>query len=244
MESMSRADGFRDKVAAYDREMAGVRVSGGAKIAAVVFDLDGVLIDTEQVWDDVRERLARERGGRWHERAQADMMGMSSPEWSQYMRGVIGLPGTAAEINAEVVEGMLARYREALPLIAGAVDAVRRLAAHFPLAVASSSNRPLIETVLSGAGFADLFAVTVSSEQVGSAERALPSRRRRPRACRCRALLSRGPHYRDSVRRGLGPTSESRAHRPPPHGSTATRVLRAGQRSAGRRTTDRALTGR
>ena len=136
-------------------------------IAAVVFDLDGVLVDTEQVWDDVREQLAHERAGRWHERAQADMMGMSSPEWSLYMRDVIGLPGSPAEINAEVVERMLARYRESLPLIDGAVDAVRRLAAQFPLAVASSSNRPLIDAVLSGAGITELFAVTVSSEEVG-----------------------------------------------------------------------------
>ena len=136
-------------------------------IAAVVFDMDGVLVDTEQVWDDVREQLARERGGRWHAGAQGDMMGMSSPEWSQYMRDVIGLPGSAAEINAEVVARMLERYREALPLIDGAVDAVHRLATSFPLAVASSSNRPLIKTVLASAGIADLFTVTVSSEEVG-----------------------------------------------------------------------------
>ena len=142
------------------------RETDGRLTAAVVFDLDGVLVDSEQVWDDVRECLARERGGRWHGRAQADMMGMSSPEWSRYMHDVIGLPGSPAEINAEVVERMLARYRDALPLIDGAVDAVRRLAARFPLAVASSSNRPLIETVLAGAGIADLFAVTVSSEEV------------------------------------------------------------------------------
>ena len=142
------------------------RETDGRLTAAVVFDLDGVLVDSEQVWDDVRECLARERGGRWHDRAQADMMGMSSPEWSRYMHDVIGLPGSPAEINAEVVERMLARYRDALPLIDGAVDAVRRLAARFPLAVASSSNRPLIETVLAGAGIADLFAVTVSSEEV------------------------------------------------------------------------------
>ena len=51
-------------------------------IEAVVFDLDGLLLDTEQVWDEVREALVRERGGRWNERAQADMMGMSSLEWS------------------------------------------------------------------------------------------------------------------------------------------------------------------
>jgi HAD superfamily hydrolase (TIGR01509 family) len=137
-------------------------------IEAVVFDLDGVIVDSEQVWDDVREQLARERGGRWHDRAQADMMGMSSPEWSLYMHDVVGLAETPDEINEEVVRRMLGRYRERLPLIDGSVDAVRRLAPEFSLAVASSSNRPLIETVLERAGIADLFAVVVSSEEVAA----------------------------------------------------------------------------
>jgi len=135
-------------------------------IEAVVFDLDGVLVDSEHVWDEVREALARERGGRWHDRAQAEMMGMSSLEWSRYMHDVIGLPEPPAEINREVVERMLARYHEELPLIDGAVAAVERLARDFRLAVASSSNRPLIDAVLSGAGIGSLFEVTVSSEEV------------------------------------------------------------------------------
>ena len=135
-------------------------------IDTVVFDLDGVVVDSEQVWDDVREQLAKERGGRWHEGAQADMMGMSSPEWSAYMHDEIGLSETPEEINDEVVRRMLGRYREQLPLIPGAVDAVRRLAPEFRLAVASSSNRPLIETVLEQAGIADLFEAVVSSEEV------------------------------------------------------------------------------
>ncbi|MHB1242359.1 MAG: HAD family hydrolase [Gaiellaceae bacterium] len=135
-------------------------------IDAVVFDLDGVIADTEQVWDEVRERLARERGGRWHERAQADMMGMSSPEWSAYMHDELGLAETPEEINDEVVRRMLARYRDGVPLLEGAVGAVERLAAAFPLAVASSSNRPLIEAVLDAAGIAERFAATVSSEEV------------------------------------------------------------------------------
>jgi HAD superfamily hydrolase (TIGR01509 family) len=135
-------------------------------IEAVVFDLDGVVVDSEQVWDDVREQLARERGGAWHERAQADMMGMSSPEWSAYMHDVIGLSESPEEINAEVVRRMLARYGESLPLIDGAVDAIRRLAPAFKLGVASSSNRPLIELVLERAGTADLFDAVVSSEEV------------------------------------------------------------------------------
>ena len=135
-------------------------------IEAVIFDLDGVLVDSEHVWDEVRERLAHERGGRWHARAQADMMGMSSVEWSRYMHDVIGLAETPEEINREVVARMLARYRDELPLIDGAVEAVERLAGEFRLAVASSSNRPLIQTVLEAAGVAGLFEVTVSSEEV------------------------------------------------------------------------------
>jgi HAD superfamily hydrolase (TIGR01509 family) len=135
-------------------------------IAAVIFDLDGVLIDSEHVWDQVREQLAHERGGRWHERAQADMMGMSSVEWSRYMHEVIGLRETPEEIDREVVARMLARYRDELPLIEGAVEAVERLAADFRLAVASSSNRPLIEAVLAAAGIHRLFEIVVSSEEV------------------------------------------------------------------------------
>jgi HAD superfamily hydrolase (TIGR01509 family) len=135
-------------------------------VAAVVFDMDGVLIDSEQVWDAVRERLVRERGGRWHDGAQRAMMGMSSPEWSRYLRDELGLDDEPDAIAAEVVRRMQAAYRDGLPLIAGAVEAVRRLATRWPLAVASSSNRPLIDLVLDRAGVASLFTATVSSEEV------------------------------------------------------------------------------
>jgi len=135
-------------------------------VAAVIFDLDGVLVDSEHVWDEVREELARERGGRWHEGAQADMMGMSSTEWSRYMHDVLGLTDSPEEINAEVVRRMEARYAEHLPLVDVAVEAVERLARAFRLGLASSSNRPLIEVVLEKAGLADLFEATVSSEEV------------------------------------------------------------------------------
>ena len=135
-------------------------------IGAVVFDLDGVIIDSEQLWDEVREGLARERGGRWSDQAQADMMGMSSTEWSRYMHKVVGLPEPPEEINREVVRRMLARYSEHLQLIDGAVDAVKRLAAHWPLGVASSSNRELIDHILELSGLAPCFKLTVSSEEV------------------------------------------------------------------------------
>jgi HAD superfamily hydrolase (TIGR01509 family) len=137
-----------------------------ASIEAVVFDMDGVLVDSEHLWDEIREQLARDRGGRWHERAQRDMMGMSSPEWSVYMHDVIGLAESPAEINAEVVRQLLARYREALPLLPGAVEAVERLSERWLLGLASSSNREVIDAVLSAARVADRFRATVSSEEV------------------------------------------------------------------------------
>src|SRR5262249_3990264 len=130
------------------------------------FDLDGVLVDSEQVWDEVREELAHERGGNWHPGAQRDMMGMSSPEWSRYMHDRIGLAETPEEINRLVVHRMLDHYHPGPPWIAGARDAVRRMAAGFTLGLAASSNRELIGAVLEAGGIGGLFRATVSSEEV------------------------------------------------------------------------------
>jgi HAD superfamily hydrolase (TIGR01509 family) len=135
-------------------------------IEAVVFDLDGVILESEELWNEVREGLARERGGSWSERAQADMMGMSSTEWSRYMHDVIGIDETPEEIKREVVCRMLEQYEQRLPLIDGAVDAVKRIAARWPLGLASSSNRELIDRALEVSGLASHFRATVSSEEV------------------------------------------------------------------------------
>jgi len=135
-------------------------------IEAVVFDLDGVLLDSEQVWDEVREQLVKERGGRWHDQAQTEMMGMSSVEWSRYMHDELGVLDPQEEISAEVVQRLEDVYRQRLPLIDGAREAVERLAARWPLGLASSSNRELIDLVLDLSGLARFFRVTVSSEEV------------------------------------------------------------------------------
>ncbi len=133
---------------------------------AVAFDLDGLLISSEEVWDAVRERFVAERGGRYDAEVQRAMMGMSSTEWSRYLHEAAGVPDSPEEINAEVVRRMLAAYRERLPLLPGAVEAVERAAERFPLALASSSNRELIDAALELAGLAGLFEATVSSEEV------------------------------------------------------------------------------
>jgi HAD superfamily hydrolase (TIGR01509 family) len=134
--------------------------------AAVVFDMDGVLIASEEVWDEVREAYVRERGGRYDGEIQRAMMGMSSTEWSRYLHDTAGIPDEPEAINDEVVRRMLAAYREHLPVIDGAVEAVRRLARRYPLGLASSSNRSIIDTTLEVAGLTDCFKATVSSEEV------------------------------------------------------------------------------
>jgi HAD superfamily hydrolase (TIGR01509 family) len=135
-------------------------------IHAVVFDLDGVIVDSEHVWDEARQRLAEERGGRWTQTASRDMMGMSSPEWSRYMHDVIGVEDSPEEISAEVVRRLESIYREELPMFDGAAEAVERLADSWPLGLASSSNREIIDLVLTLSSLGRFFRATVSSEEV------------------------------------------------------------------------------
>ena len=135
-------------------------------IDAVVFDLDDVLIDSERVWSDAKEQLVRESGGTWRPEATRAMMGMSSPEWSRYLHDELGVKMSPEAISDAVVKRLMAIYRERLPLLPGAREAVSSLAARWPLGLASSSNRPVIELVLDLADFRQFFAVTVSSEEV------------------------------------------------------------------------------
>ena len=136
-------------------------------IEAVAFDLDGVLVDSEQVWDAARRDVVARHGGTWKDSATRDMLGMSSPEWSRYVVDELHVELTPEEVNAQVVGAMLVRYREALPLLPGAREAVRRLAEDFALGLASSSNREVIDVVLEGMGVSGCFAASVSSEEVG-----------------------------------------------------------------------------
>jgi HAD superfamily hydrolase (TIGR01509 family) len=135
-------------------------------IEAVVFDLDGVLIDSEPVWEEVRRGLVTERGGHWAPDAQRRLMGMSTPEWARYLSEDLGVGLPPDKVAALVIDRMAARYREHLPLMPGAVEAVRRLAARWPLGLASSAPAVLIETVLEAAGLRPYFQVMMSTEQV------------------------------------------------------------------------------
>jgi HAD superfamily hydrolase (TIGR01509 family) len=135
-------------------------------IAAVVFDLDGVLVDSEPVWERVRRGLVAERGGKWAPDAQRKLMGMSTQEWAMYLSEDLGVGLPPAEVASLVIDRMAASYREHLPLLPGAVEAVHRFAARWPLGLASSAPAALIETVLESAGLHPYFRVAMSTEQV------------------------------------------------------------------------------
>jgi len=140
----------------------------GDRVEAVVFDLDGVLVDSEELWDETRRRLAADAGVDWPSEATRAMQGMSTPEWSGYLTGHVGLPGAPADIAATVIDRMASAYERRLPLLPGGVDAVERLADWWPLGLASSSPRRLIDTVLRAAGLASFFRASVSTEEVAS----------------------------------------------------------------------------
>jgi HAD superfamily hydrolase (TIGR01509 family) len=135
-------------------------------IEAVVFDLDGVLIDSEPVWEQVRRQLVAEYGGHWAPDSQRRIMGMSTAEWARYLSEDLGVGLPVQQVAELVVERMAARYADQLPVVPGAVDTVRRLAARWPLGLASSSPLSLIGTFLDASSLRASFAAVMSTEQV------------------------------------------------------------------------------
>jgi HAD superfamily hydrolase (TIGR01509 family) len=137
-------------------------------VSAVVFDMDGVLTDTETIWDEVRQGLAAQDGVPWPEEATHAMLGMSTPEWSEYMATTVGVKGDAAAVARRTIDEMAARYHQHLPTLPGAAAAVERLSQRWPLGLASSSPRRLIDAVLSELGLTERFGATVSTEEVAA----------------------------------------------------------------------------
>jgi HAD superfamily hydrolase (TIGR01509 family) len=137
-------------------------------VDAVVFDLDGVLVDSETIWDEIRRGLAADAGRPWPDEATRAMQGMSTSEWSEYLHDTVGIPEAADDIARTVIDRLSARYRDELPLIDGAVQAVTRLASRWPLGLASSSPSTVIATVLDTSGLAPAFQVAVSTEEVAA----------------------------------------------------------------------------
>jgi HAD superfamily hydrolase (TIGR01509 family) len=135
-------------------------------VSAIVLDLDGVVVDTEEIWDRERRAYVDAHGGTWTAKATRKMQGMSSAEWATYLHDKLGAHGEVDEISAAVAAGVVAEIERELPLLPGAIRAINVLAHAFPLALASSANREVIDAVLDGAGITERFGATVSSEEV------------------------------------------------------------------------------
>jgi HAD superfamily hydrolase (TIGR01509 family) len=199
-------------------------------IEAVVFDLDGVLLDSEAVWDRARRSVAEEDGRRWKPDATAAMQGMSSPEWAGYMHEHLGVAVSEPEIVRRVVTRVFEEYEKRIPWLPGSVEAVERLAERWPLALASSSNREVIDHVLSLSGLAQRFAVTVSSEEVARGKPApdvyLEAARRlgrQPR--RCVAVEDSTNGIRSALAAGLAVVAVPNRDYPPDPAVTARAAL-------------------
>jgi HAD superfamily hydrolase (TIGR01509 family) len=179
------------------------------------------LVDSEPVWARVREDFTRESGGRWHEGAAEEMMGMSSVEWSRYMRDSLQVPMEPEEISEAVVDRIDQRYRERVPLLPGAEKAVRATAERWPLGVASSANRPLIDLVLELTGLTPLFRATVSSEEVPRGKPAPDvyleaARQLEVDPPRCAAVEDSANGIRSAAAAGLRVVAVPRPEFPPP----------------------------
>jgi HAD superfamily hydrolase (TIGR01509 family) len=131
----------------------------------VIFDLDGTLIESEQIWRDVRHDFVLANGGRWHEGAAAPMIGMRTTEWARYMHDELGVTLPPNEIATRVVDTIAQRLRN-VPILPGATGAIERLAGAFRLGLATSAALKVAQTVLAATGWEKYFAVVVSADEV------------------------------------------------------------------------------
>jgi HAD superfamily hydrolase (TIGR01509 family) len=189
-------------------------------IDAVIFDLDGVLIESEERWDAARRTVVADAGRPFPDDATRTMQGMSAPEWEAYLHDELGVPDAPERIGRAVVDAMARGYRDGLPLLAGATDAVRALARHWTLGVASSSNAELVELVLELAGIRGCFAALVSSEEVARGKPAPDvyleaARRLGGRPARCIAIEDSANGLRSAAAAGMVVVAVPNAAYPP-----------------------------
>lgn len=136
-------------------------------VAAVIFDMDGIIINSEESWEAARLAVVAQFGGDYHPSMVRDLMGMTPPEWSRYLHDRVGIPLSPARIEAEIMRHMVPALRRDRPFFPGAIDAVRALSARWPTGLASSSGRDLIDLVVGLADLRDAFAVTLSAAESG-----------------------------------------------------------------------------
>ena len=186
-----------------------------------MFDLDGVLLVSERIWDEARRVVAERNGGNWQAGATAAMQGMSSREWAAYLHDELSLDLPTDDIVDLVVREVLASYTQHLPVVPDADELLQRLHRRWPLALASSSNRVVIDKVLTLAGWTDLFRASVSSEEVAQGKPSPDvyveaSRRLGEAAASCVAVEDSANGIRSAVAAGLAVVAVPNRDDPPP----------------------------
>lgn len=140
----------------------------GVQPAGVIFDMDGVLVDSEQLWDQIRRDVVAEHGGTWGEDSTEAMMGMSTPEWARYMVETLGVPLNQQQLADTVIDRMAEHYVDEPPLLPDAATALREVAGQYPTAIASSAPPRIIRAFLESTELVGTVRCTVSSEEVGA----------------------------------------------------------------------------
>lgn len=197
-----------------------VGVEAVVRVEAVVFDLDGVLVDSETVWDEVRRSFAARHGGTWLATSTRDMQGMSTPEWASYLVSDVGVRLSPDEVTRGVVAEMAARYEAGPPVLPGAVAVVREVAARYPVAIASSSPPVLIRSFLEATDLVDVVPVALSSEEAGAGKPApdvylLAASKLGANPTRCAAVEDSTNGLRSALAAGMTVYAVPNPHFPP-----------------------------
>lgn len=136
-------------------------------IEAVVFDMDGVLIDSEVLWQRVREDFAAERGLPWRQQDQEALMGCSTEVWSVRMCERLALTDISpAELATDILGRVQRAFETHLPVRPGAAEVLAALGQRWPLALATGSPRELADCALRLTGFGKHFQATVCGDEV------------------------------------------------------------------------------
>jgi len=136
-------------------------------VRGVIFDMDGVIVDSEHLWGESWSSFAAQHGRAWTDDDSRALQGMSTGEWAAALAARVDRPELVEEARRHCVGHYVAALeRGEGPALHGARDLVEEVARRCPVALASSAPRRGIEAALRREGLAELFTATVSSEEV------------------------------------------------------------------------------
>ena len=135
-------------------------------IEAVIFDMDGVLVDSEVYWAKSREEFAQDMGKVWTDDDQRLAMGQSTIGWAKVMKERLQPEMTVDEIIIDMKKRVIAHYEERMPTRPGALEAVKLASKHYRVGLASGSPTEIIKSVLSLTGLDQIFEIMIYGDDI------------------------------------------------------------------------------